>query len=161
GAAIAGFALYFGVLKVTGMEIGLISIVVGFMVGAAVRKGSEGRGGALYQVTAVFLTYLAIAVSYSALVIPQFFDQIKAKQAAAAEQAENADNAGVDKAVDDQPDDEAVAQKPLTPVELVIGIALLCAFMLALPIVAGFSQPIGLAIVAFALWEAYKLNKKV
>src|SRR5260221_9573319 len=54
GAAIAGFALYFGVLKLTGMEIGLISIVVGFMVGAAVRKGSEGRGGALYQITAVF-----------------------------------------------------------------------------------------------------------
>src|SRR5579871_2160204 len=58
GAAVAGFALYFGVLKLTGMEIGLISIVVGFMVGAAVRKGSEGRGGALYQLTAVFLTYL-------------------------------------------------------------------------------------------------------
>ncbi len=48
------FGNLFGVLKLTGMEIGLISILVGFMVGTAVRKGSEGRVGALYQWTAVF-----------------------------------------------------------------------------------------------------------
>jgi hypothetical protein len=160
GAAIAGFALYFGVLKLTGMEIGLISIVVGFLVGTAVRKGSGGRGGVLYQLTAIFFTYLAIAVSYSALVIPQMFDQMKAKKNAAAEQPDNAADAGADKAVAKQPDVEPVAQKALTPLDFVIGIGLLFAFMLALPIIAGFSQPIGLAIIAFALWEAYKLNKK-
>ena len=38
---------------------------------------------------------------------------------------------------------------------------IILAIMLALPILAGFSQPIGLLIVAFALWEAFKLNRKV
>jgi hypothetical protein len=161
GAAVAGFALYYGVLKLTGFEIGLISIVVGFMVGAAVRKGSAGRGGVLYQLTAVFFTYLAIAVSYSALVIPKMIDDLKAEKKAAAGQPENAANAGVDNAADGQPAEEPVAEKAMTPVGLAIGVAFICALMLALPIIAGFSQPIGLLIVAFALWEAYKLNKKV
>jgi hypothetical protein len=160
GAAIGGFAIYFGILKLTGMEIGLISILVGFMVGTAVQRGSEGRGGWLYQLTAVSFTYLAIAVSYSAVVIPQMFDQLKAEKAAAA-QPKNAGNADVKEAVEGEPDAEQVAQKTLTPLELLIGIAFLIAFLLALPIISGFSQPIGLAIVAFALWEAYKLNRKV
>lgn len=160
GAAIAGFGIYFGVLKLTGMEIGLISILVGFMVGTAVRKGSEGRGGALYQLTAVFFTYLAIAVSYSALVIPQMFEQMKAEKAAAA-QPDNAPQAEVKPAVDDEPDDVLVPEEAPTPAGLIIGIVLLCAFMLAIPIISGFSQPIGLLIVAFALWEAFKLNRKV
>jgi hypothetical protein len=88
---------------------------------------------------------------------------MKADKKAAAEQPENAANAkdGADKAVEDEPDDDPAAQKAMTPVGLVIGIVLIFAFMLALPIIAGFSQPIGLLIVAFALWEAYKLNKKV
>lgn len=160
-AAVAGFALYFGVLKLTGMEIGLISIVVGFMVGAAVRKGSEGRGGVLYQITAVFLTYLAIAVSYSALVIPQMLDQLKAKKADVAAQPADAANVEVPKAVDVQPDEELDEQQPMTPVAFVVGVAILLGLMLALPIMVGFSQPIGLAIIAFALWEAFKLNRKV
>jgi len=165
GAAVAGFALYFGVLKLTGWEIGLISIVVGFMVGSAVRKGSEGRGGVLYQVTAVFFTYLAIAVSYSALVIPQMLQQMKAQEAAdaqpAADQPAGAAKAEEPKAAADQPDAEPVAPKEMTPVDLLIGIAVLLGLLLALPIITGFSQPIGLAIIAFALWEAFKLNKKV
>lgn len=165
GAAIVGFAIYFGVLKLTGWEIGLISILVGYMVGAAVRKGSDGRGGLLYQLTAVFLTYLAIAVSYSAVAIPQMIKDFKAKKAAA-EQPENAadapvQNAPAQKAAEDPADQQPGAHKALTPVEIVIGIALLFAFMLALPILAGFSQPIGLLIVGFALWEAFKLNRKV
>src|SRR5262245_8475952 len=160
GAAVAGFAIYFGVLKLTGWEVGLISILVGFMVGTAVRKGSEGRGGVLYQLTAVFLTYLAIAVSYSALIVPKMIDQMKAEKKAAAERPENAanENAGVDKAAKDAADGGPAADKPMTPLGFVIGIAVIFALMLGLPIFAGFSQPIGLLIVAFALWEAYKLN---
>jgi len=163
GAAVAGFAIYFGVLKLTGWEVGLISILVGYMVGTAVRKGAEGRGGVLYQLTAVFLTYLAIAVSYSALIVPQMIDQMKDDKKAAAEQPENAANAntGADKAAKDEPDGDPAPDKPMTPVGFVIGLALIFAFMLALPVIAGFSQPIGLLIVAFALWEAFKLNKKV
>ena len=35
--------------RVTGWNIGLVAIVVGFMVGGAVRKGTGNRGGMLYQ----------------------------------------------------------------------------------------------------------------
>lgn len=159
GAAVAGFAIYFGVLKLTGWEIGLISILVGYMVGMAVNKGSAGRGGALYQLMAVGFTYLAISVSYSALVIPEMIDKLKADKAAAA-QPGNAKNVGAKEAAHDEPAGEAVRQKTLTPFDVFVGIVSLFALMLALPVIVGFSQPIGLLIVAFALWEAYKLNRK-
>jgi hypothetical protein len=64
-AAALGAALYYGVATITGYQIGLISIVVGFMVGAAVRVGCQGRGGWLYQALAMFLTYSSIVSTYA------------------------------------------------------------------------------------------------
>src|SRR5690242_12751069 len=55
-AALAGSALYAGVAITTGLEIGLIAIVVGVMVGKAVRIGSKGLGGRPQQILAVVLT---------------------------------------------------------------------------------------------------------
>jgi hypothetical protein len=68
GAAI-GAALYYAVLALTGYEIGLIAIVVGFLAGKGVRMGSGGRGGAGYQAMAVALTYLAIVSTYVPLIL--------------------------------------------------------------------------------------------
>jgi hypothetical protein len=62
--------VYFVVLAATGYEIGLISILVGWMVGRAVSAGSGRRGGWLYQAIAIGFTYLAICTSY----IPQILD---------------------------------------------------------------------------------------
>ncbi len=67
-AAAAGAMVYFGVLKLTGYEIGLISILVGWMVGTGVRKGTGGRGGRGYQVLAVALTYCSVAASYAPMI---------------------------------------------------------------------------------------------
>lgn len=64
GAAIAGAALYYAVLAVTGYEIGLVAVVVGLIVGKAVRKGSDSLGGWRYQALAMSLTYLSIVSSY-------------------------------------------------------------------------------------------------
>src|SRR5207248_894584 len=50
---------------VTGYELGLIAIVVGLLVGGAVRKASHGRGGAVYQTIAIFMTYAAIVFNYT------------------------------------------------------------------------------------------------
>jgi hypothetical protein len=71
GAAVGGCALYALVAIVTGLEIGLIAIVVGVMVGKAVRHGSRGMGGRPQQILAVALTYFAITTSY----IPVFIHQ--------------------------------------------------------------------------------------
>jgi hypothetical protein len=62
GAAIAGCALYATVAIVTGLELALIAILIGYMVGKAIRYASPG--GRPQQIMAVALTYLAISASY-------------------------------------------------------------------------------------------------
>lgn len=52
--------LWYAVLKLTDSQWGILAIVVGLVVGGAVRKGSNGRGGWRYQALAIFLTYTAI-----------------------------------------------------------------------------------------------------
>lgn len=64
GGAVAGAALYYAILAITGYEIGLVAIAVGWLVGRAVQLGSQHKGGWLYQGLAVVLTYLAIVSTY-------------------------------------------------------------------------------------------------
>jgi hypothetical protein len=68
GAAAVGAGIYYAVRALTGYEIGLIAILVGFLVGRAVAVGSGGRGGLRYQVTAVALTYCSIVATYVPLI---------------------------------------------------------------------------------------------
>lgn len=63
-AGVLGAFIYYAVIAVTHLEIGLISILVGYMVGKAVSLGSEGRGGVFYQALAMFITYSSIVFSY-------------------------------------------------------------------------------------------------
>jgi len=64
GAALAGCALYAAVAILLHIEFGLIAIVVGIMVGKAIRHASKGLGGRPQQILAVVLTYFAITTSY-------------------------------------------------------------------------------------------------
>lgn len=64
GAALAGAALYYAVLKLLNLEIALVAIAIGFMVGKAMRKGSNGWGGKRFQLTAAALTYFAVGMAY-------------------------------------------------------------------------------------------------
>lgn len=68
-AALAGFILYVAVEFVTGWEIGIIAIAVGYMVGKAIRHASNGLGGRPQQIMAVLLTYFAISFSYVGVAI--------------------------------------------------------------------------------------------
>ena len=72
GAALAGCILYAAVAILLHLEIGIIAIAVGIMVGKAVRAGSKGLGGRPQQILAVLLTYFAITTSY----IPVFLHQL-------------------------------------------------------------------------------------
>ena len=63
-AAIAGATVWIVIVRVTHYEIGLVAIGVGLLVGAAVRRGSGGRGGWGYQTLAVVLTYSAMVAYY-------------------------------------------------------------------------------------------------
>src|SRR5580704_8454639 len=59
-AALAGCAIYATVAITTGLEIGLVAILIGYMVGKAIRYASRGLGGRPQQILAVALTYFAI-----------------------------------------------------------------------------------------------------
>ena len=63
-AAIAGAAIYYGVIALLNLEIGIVAILIGYMVGWAVRKGANGRGGRRFQVLAIVLTYWAVGLAY-------------------------------------------------------------------------------------------------
>jgi len=63
GAAILGLVLYATFTIVTGWIFSYIALIVGGMVGAAVKKGSGGAGGRRYQFTAATLTYVAISLA--------------------------------------------------------------------------------------------------
>src|SRR5208282_4601275 len=67
--------LYYVILRVTGINLGLVAVVVGFMVGGAVRKGTGNRGGLFYQFLAVFLTYSAIVAMYVPMLIEALIKQ--------------------------------------------------------------------------------------
>jgi hypothetical protein len=69
GAALAGCALYAAVAIVLKAEIGLIAILVGWMVGKAIRHASYGYGGRRQQILAVLLTYFAITTSYIPVIL--------------------------------------------------------------------------------------------
>jgi hypothetical protein len=63
GAAIVGLILYAGFTIVTGLQIGYVSLAVGWLVGKAIMMGSKGRGGRRYQISAVALTYAAVSLA--------------------------------------------------------------------------------------------------
>ena len=71
GAAIAGAAIYYAVIAIANLEIGIVAILIGYMVGWAVRKGSGGRGGRRFQILAVALTYWAVGLAYAPLAYKQ------------------------------------------------------------------------------------------
>lgn len=74
GAAFLGWAGWSAVEIITGFQIGLLAIAVGWMVGTAIRKGTAGHTSRKYQIMAVILTYLAISMSFLPILIA---DQIK------------------------------------------------------------------------------------
>jgi hypothetical protein len=60
---VAGLILYATFEIMTGIIIGYISLAVGWMVGKAMIKGSNGHGGRRYQITAALLTYAAVSMA--------------------------------------------------------------------------------------------------
>jgi hypothetical protein len=141
GAAAVGALLWYVVTEVTGYEIGLVAIAVGWLVGAAVRAGTKGRGGVTYQVMAVVLTYLAIVSTY----VPQILASFSEPPAI----VDAREEAGGAPAYTESDDSGLTAG---TAVRVIL-------FAMALPFLAGFDNLIGLLIIGFALWQAWSSNK--
>lgn len=123
GAGIAGAAVWYGVRVVTEYELGLIAIAIGWAVGRAVNWGSAGKGGWLYQLLAVFLTYTSISMNYIPDVVRGWVSE----------------------------GGEATA--------LTYVVAFILSY--AVPFLSGAENIIGLLIIAFGLFEAWKLNRRI
>jgi hypothetical protein len=121
---VAGAAVWYGVRALANAELGLIAIAIGFAVGKAVSWGSNGKGGWLYQLLALVLTYTAIVMNY----IP---DIVKAMMEGTPGSA---------------------------PVSAYVA-AFILSFTVPFLDIAG--NIIGLLIIAFGLFQAWAMNKRV
>ena len=151
-AAVVGAGIYFGIAALTGYEFGLVAIVVGVLVGGAVRKGSNGRGGRRYQLLAVFLTYTAVVVTDSSLIARELKKEWSARAASPV-----AVTAGVNASTNAAP---SASPRPGL-LAFALGFAVLLALAYAAPIMLGIASPLHLLIAGFALYEAWKLNRGV
>jgi hypothetical protein len=146
-AAAVSAVVWYGIVKLTGYELGIIAVAVGFAVGGAVRMGAEHRGGWAYQTLAVVLTYLAIATSY----VPMVMDAFRAQSAEEASAPAAAGSGGGEATPSEAP-------RPVPEAVWVVGAIITS---LALPVFQVMNgQFIGLLIVGFALYEAWKINRR-
>ncbi len=173
-AAAAGSALYYAIVALTGYEIGLVAIAVGFLVGRAVNRGSHGRGGRSYQTLAVALTYFAIVTTYIPSIAKAIHDNPSVVTADSTATPNSASSPSVSTAAANAAPEQqgapiaAPAAKSTEPKakQIKIGRALLSlAALLALaalaPILAGFQNIIGILIIGFALFEAWRQNQRL
>jgi hypothetical protein len=169
-AAIAGAILYYGVIALTGWEIGLVAIVIGFMVGFAVRKGSGGAGGRRYQWLAVILTYFAVGLAYAPLAFKSFSEgsgptgAAVADSAAAGTSTVTGDSAAVPAPTIAPTSAAAQSDSTRTPgLMAALGVTFLFIFALPVMYIAG-SMPSGLIsaiIILVGMQQAWKMTAKV
>jgi hypothetical protein len=155
GAAIVGSIVWWGVRKVTGYEIGLISIGIGIGVGRAVRWGGGNRGGWKYQLLAVLLTYASIAGNYMPDVITEIAKGVDAKDSGTITATAPA-TAGKT-----TPVKASAATGSVEFGTLLLGLGAIFLMAAASPFLAGAGNIIGLLIIAFGLWEAWKTNRRI
>jgi hypothetical protein len=154
GAALTGCILYYLFLKVFKINFGLIAIAVGWMVGKAVMRGSNYRGGLRYQIAAVALTYFAITFSYVPLIFEGFAEQMKK------EKEQHTKATGELDTTKKQTIRSSTGEVP-TSGSVLLALAMLFLVILAAPFLQGFSNIIGWVIIAFGLWEAWKFTREV
>jgi len=70
-AALVGLLFYAGFTIATHFYLGYVAVAVGWLVGKAMMKGSNGVGGLRYQIAAVALTYGAISLAAIPIMIAE------------------------------------------------------------------------------------------
>lgn len=142
GAALACCIGYAAIIMITGLEIGLIAILVGYLVGTAVRKGSHGLGGIRSQIAAVVLTYVSITFSYIPMGIQQATKQAAVTQA---------------KGAPAQP----VQRAPVTAGNILLLVGILAGYAVITPflgLASGISGILGFLILGLGLQRAWAIT---
>jgi hypothetical protein len=152
GAAVAGAIIYYAVIALAHLEIGIIAILIGYMVGYAMNKATGNRGGRRFQILAVVLVYISVAMAYSPLLF-------KGVAEARAEDTQRAGSVNAGQAIPDAPKDNA---RKTGSVNLVVALAVVAGLIAALPLIGVFgSMPSGLitaAIIFFGMQRAWRMT---
>jgi hypothetical protein len=184
GAALLGLILYSAVGILFHLEIGFISLAVGYMVGKAMMMGSGEIGGRRYQWVAVALTYAAVTVSAVPVGISQYMSSHnhakQVRQGTAAQQpapeapkaapgsssttqaapANSEANANANQAVVPSPS-SSTARRAISGWKLIQLIALLLGYGLVSPVLGVMSNPlsglIGLVILFVGVRIAWQI----
>ena len=153
GGALLGLILYAAVGIFLHLEIGFVSLAVGFLVGKAMMMGSGNIGGRRYQWIAVVLTYAAVSLSAVPIAIAQY-----AKERPAAAQVQQAEPSAQSSA-------PGTSQRASTPPDLGKAIGLLLLLGLASPFLEFTSNAagglIGLIILLVGVRIAWRLTAGV
>jgi predicted nucleic acid-binding Zn ribbon protein len=179
GAAIAGAVIYYGVIAITNLEIGIVALLIGYMVGYAVRSGA-GRGGRRFQLLAAGLTYVSVGMAYSPLALGPILNgraaSLLSKQNPSAKSARVTPPVAADQSTDSAsatnpqasaPTTAARTRPPIRPRRMtlrifVLGLGALALFVTVLPIFAVLgSMPSGLIsalIIGIGMRRAWKMT---
>jgi hypothetical protein len=161
GGASVGLILYSAFGIITGIEIGYVALAVGWLVGTAIKKGSNGVGGRRYQIAAVALTYAAVSLSAVPIGISYMMKERKSANTSKAAAAPSAGSVG-------NPDKSSVEEEsasstlPVKQEKSLVTIAgsLLFAGLASpfLELQGGFSGIIGLVIIFVGMRIAWKMT---
>lgn len=161
GGAILGLILYSAFGIITGLEIGYISLAVGYIVGKAMRMGSRGIGGRRYQIVAVILTYAAVSMSAIPIGISQYAKEKKEHPQTKVQKAPQADQESVDPSPESGPSPTPAAQPGKPKMSLGAAVAGLAVLGLASPFLE-LQDPlhgiIGLVILLVGIRIAWRLT---
>lgn len=165
-AAVLGSALYYAIAALTGYEFGLVAIVIGILVGGAVKHGSRGRGGWVYQGLAMLLTYVAITATYVPYIIAGLQRSAEAERANAAKQGDaDGQVARVSDAAEAVPANgeprAAQAEGDTKPLGLGAAVATLAVLLIVASLAPFFGGLMGVVILGIGLYEAWKINRRV
>lgn len=149
GCGIA-YAVFTGV---THVRFALATIGIAFVIAKVLRKGSGGIGGIRYQVAAVALTYLSATMGY----IPDIWTGLK--EASAEQEKSSAKAPDVSGAGNPAERSDGSDKPKASAAGVLVAVIWLLGIMLASPFLTATQSPMGLLIVAFGLWEAWKLSR--
>jgi hypothetical protein len=170
GAGIAGAIIYFAVMKILHLEIGIVAILIGYMVGYSVRRGVKGRGGLRYQILAAALTYASVAFAYAPIAVQGAIEADREKQQAQTTAGNAAPTAPIQPTTEPLQPSAAPRQaaepiRPAAPISagrLVMVLAILLGITLSLPVMIVFaSLPSGLIsgfIIFIGMRQAWRMT---
>jgi hypothetical protein len=170
--AIVGAAVYYAVLAITGWEIALVAILIGYIVGWSVRRGARGHGGRRLQLMAAGLTYFAVGLAYVPIAFKGAVDSEKVSADSLAADSTRPSplpppvSPSVPAATDTAPPISAVKPDatPARNMGMLLGFGAFIMLVFALPVMAIMnSLPSGLIsalIIGFGMFQAWQMTAR-